>query len=239
MDAATIKRRAMREVGDVGRDTVWEVTLPISTESGTWTLSFGGRTTGAIVALADRGVVQSALESLLGVGNVEVIGIPLGPFLIKLTGSFGAQCLPETSYPFLANGSGLQPAATLTPIQKDEGESQVLTSVANEIYIDLAAIPNPETRRVKLKIALLETLLGGSHSAIDIETAQRVEKFAQQHDNLLELLDRAKADLREILNSGATSARAGGSTSGKIRKQTPNGRAYGQLSRDRHTGRFS
>ena len=228
---ANIIARALREVGDVGANVVWEVALPAATEGGWWTLSFAGRTTNALAALAMPTPIQAALELMLGAGNVRVTGVPRGPFVISFVGELGAQPLPETLYPLTADGSNLDEPATLVAIQRNSGDSPVLAEIAQTLVAEWGEIKNADVTRLRLKVALLETLLGGSHIAIDVETAQRVEKLSQQFKNLRELLDLAMGELEGLYAASRTSAGAGAAYGGKIRKQTPNGQPYGVLTR--------
>lgn len=233
IEAAKIKARALREVGDLGRDALWEVTLPQSTDGGVWSLSFAGQTTLDIAALAMPNVVQSALDGMFGAGSFAVSGVPRGPFRIALTGALGAQSLPETSYPMSATGAQLQPPASLAAIQLDKGESPVMTAIATMVYDDdkLALIPNTETRRLKLKIALLDTLLGTSQKGVDVQTAQRLERLSQQHSNLRGMRADAVADLEAITGQSSTFDQVTTTVATVIAKRTPNGQPYGVLSR--------
>lgn len=233
IEAAKIKARALREVGDLGRDALWEVTLPHGTDGGVWSLNFAGQSTADIAALAMPNVVQSALEGLFGAGTFAVSGVPRGPFRIALTGALGAQALPEVNYPLTATGAQLQPPATLATVQLDEGEAPIMAGIATLVYDDdkLALITNTDARRLKLKIALLDTLLGTSQKGVDVQTAQRLERLSQQHSNLRGLRADAVADLEAILGQSSTIDQVTTTVAAVIAKRTPNGQPYGVLGR--------
>ena len=231
MDDQTLKRRALREVGDTGMCCQWEVTLPQSTQSGVWSLSFCGVQTSALSALTGRAAVQSALEALtiIKAGNVEVMGVPLGPFRIRFVGELGGQKLPFDQYPLSGSGAALVPAAQLQAIQTEMGDDPVMTSIATELLANIGFANKPDARLSKLKLGLFDTLLGQSHKGVDVQTAQRLEKLAQQHSNLLQLRSNCEGELNAALGLSDTGVPGGAPVATKIRKTTPNGLPYGVL----------
>ncbi|MEQ1842144.1 MAG: hypothetical protein ABL994_17190, partial [Verrucomicrobiales bacterium] len=62
--------------------------------SGTFTLNFGGIATGAIAFNADAATIQTALEAVLGTGNVLVTGAVAGPFTVTFQGALANMDVP-------------------------------------------------------------------------------------------------------------------------------------------------
>jgi hypothetical protein len=76
------------KVKDAGKDEVQKVT--VTATGGTFTLSFGGKTTGDIAENATAAKVQEELEKLssIGSGNVTVTGNAGGPYSVTFGGKF-------------------------------------------------------------------------------------------------------------------------------------------------------
>ncbi len=72
-----------------GTDQVQTVTVTGTPTGGTFTLTFGGVATVAIAYNAATGVVQSALDTVLGAGNSVVAGS--GPYTVAFKKSLGAR----------------------------------------------------------------------------------------------------------------------------------------------------
>ncbi len=74
--------------GGGGTDEIQEIELAEDAQGGSFTLTFGGDTTGLISAAATAGEVDTAFEALasIGVGNVDVTGPAGGPWLVEFTG---------------------------------------------------------------------------------------------------------------------------------------------------------
>jgi hypothetical protein len=243
MDAGALQRQALREVGDNGRDTLWEVSLPISTSGGTWPLLWIGGSTAPVAYNATPAQVQTALEARpnIGTGNVIVRGVPGGPYRIQFAGALGGQSLPASSYPLTANGASLVPASTLVAVQLDAGESQALATIVTEIYTRHSAVTNEELLSLYIRRDLLYILLGESQKGIDVQTAQKMEKFKDQHDNLLALQELTLSEIHRLQAAGAANQTAAGRGPSvrPMTKKTPNGLPYGVLGFDRTRGRFS
>lgn len=80
-----------------------------------FTLTFGGATTGSILAAATAAQVQAALEALpnLDVGDVVVTGSAGGPYTVKFQGEWQGKDVPQlTTTP--TGGTGTVTAATTT-----------------------------------------------------------------------------------------------------------------------------
>jgi autotransporter-associated beta strand protein len=77
--------------GALGTGTGANEVQTISTipTSGTFTLSFGGIATAAIAFNADATAIQTALEAVVGTGNVVVTGNVAGPFTATFQGALG------------------------------------------------------------------------------------------------------------------------------------------------------
>lgn len=79
---------AAGKITDKGKDEVQKVTVTDAT-GGTFTLSFGGKTTAGIAYNAPAKVVGEALEALttIGAGGVTVTGEAGGPYTVTFSGS--------------------------------------------------------------------------------------------------------------------------------------------------------
>lgn len=92
-----------------------QITLRGSPSGGTFTLTFGGQTTGSIVYNASADVVQAALEALssVGYGNVLVSAPnPGGPFVVEFIGSLAA-----ANQGAITSSSSLSGSATLANVE--------------------------------------------------------------------------------------------------------------------------
>lgn len=94
-------------------------TLTIDATGGTYTLTFGGQTTGAIAEAATAAVVEAALEALstIGENDVKVTGAAGGPYTIEFQGALGKQNVAAiiTDGALLTGGAGTAVIATTTP----------------------------------------------------------------------------------------------------------------------------
>jgi hypothetical protein len=72
------------------------ITLLGSPTAGTFTLTYGGHTTGALAFNATSTQVQTALQALasIGSGNVTVAGNPGGPFTVTFQGAMSNESVP-------------------------------------------------------------------------------------------------------------------------------------------------
>ncbi len=71
---------------------VQQVSVSGKVASGTFTLTFGASTTGALVATIDAPTLQTAMDGICGIGNTVVTGAPGGPWTITFAGTLtGAQ----------------------------------------------------------------------------------------------------------------------------------------------------
>ena len=91
----TIEFLAPDASGGISANEVQTVALPPATNGGTFTLTFGGKTTGDIAFNASSGVVAgklNALDSIAGSGgSVSVTGPDGGPWDVEFTGSLAGQ----------------------------------------------------------------------------------------------------------------------------------------------------
>lgn len=70
---------------------VQTVTITGTPTAGTFKLAYGGEQTGTIAYNAASTAVQSALQAVLGTGNVTVTGSAGGPYTVTLAGDFAGQ----------------------------------------------------------------------------------------------------------------------------------------------------
>lgn len=106
-------------VPSIGTDEVQTVTITGTPSGGTFTLTFSGQTTSAIVYNASASAVQSALEALSNIapGDVTVTGSNGGPYTVTFNGAYDGTDVPQMTATASLTG-GTSPAvavATTTP----------------------------------------------------------------------------------------------------------------------------
>lgn len=93
--------------------------ITVDATGGTFTISFGGSTTGAIAEAAAAATVQAALEALasIGTGNVTVTGSAGGPFTITFVGALARTNVAQvtTNSASLTGGAATATPSTVTP----------------------------------------------------------------------------------------------------------------------------
>lgn len=242
MEAEAMQRKAMDEVGDTGRNARYELSLPLSTNGGTFPLSFAGQSTLDLPRWVAKEALQSTLELLpnIGAGNIKVLGLAGGPWRFEFAGDLGAQPLPAELYPFTADGANLTPPAALNMVPIGEGRERVLTAKAAELFEDYASVSNERLRFLLIKRGLIDLLLGGSYSLVDVESGDRADKLSQQFANLRALRALVETEMAQLGGNptGSTASTTSTPHAGKIRKMTPNGLPYGVLGVGR-SGRLS
>lgn len=78
--------RVLRKVDEAtAGPTAWTVTVPAGTTAGTFPLKVDDQTVVGIAYNATTAAVKSALEAIVGVGNVTVTGTAGGPYTVTLT----------------------------------------------------------------------------------------------------------------------------------------------------------
>ena len=82
---------------------IQQVSISGSPSGGTFTLTFGASTTGALLPSTDAPTLQGELDGILGAGNSVVTGAPGGPWTVTLAGALSG---PQAT---------LIPASALTP----------------------------------------------------------------------------------------------------------------------------
>lgn len=134
--------------GDVGKyapygGTTDEVQVLTVGGSGltSFTVTFGGQTTGAIVAAATAAQVQTALEALstIGVGNVLVTGSASGPWTLTFRGALADTDVAQvTTTP--TGGSGTVTPSTSTAGGADVGSNGL--QVCSGLLLATVKVPN-------------------------------------------------------------------------------------------------
>lgn len=232
MNPSERQNKALLEVGDTGRNALYEVALPLSSSGGAWRLSFCGYFSAPLLPFASRDDVRQVLEALpgVGIGNVRVFGVGGGPYRIEMIGDLGAQFLPLETFPLVADGSLLQPSAQLIVTQLETGAAPQLSALAATRDTEYASITHERSRFLLLKRDLLDALLGETQRGIDTNVNNADEKRSQQHSNLLKLRALVQSEIEQIGTSGLGAGVPLSTPFGvKLRKTTPNGLPYGML----------
>lgn len=124
--------------GSTGQSEVQVVTVNGGPSGGTFTLSFGGQTTGTIAYNASAATVQTALRALSTIGgtNVAVSGSAGGPYTCTFQNSLASTPLPLIS----GNAAGLTGSslnATITTVTPGvTGQDLVMTVVLGDRAFD-------------------------------------------------------------------------------------------------------
>lgn len=244
MNAAEIKLTALREAGDGGKNAVYQFDLPRSTNGGTITINFNGLDTDPLAYNVDKDVVSTSLQDLanIGAGNVEVIGVPLGPFRIEMIGDLGSQALPLDTFPMSVDGTSLTPpVSNILVTQPEIGRSPFLAKRIDAIYSKYQSEPNERLLFLYVKRDVLNELLGEAQKNVDTRRNDDEKKWSQQYNQIRSNLILVNTEIAQI-NTGVLNTTSGESNevlTGRIAKRTSNGAAYGCLVRDPFTGRLS
>jgi hypothetical protein len=235
-----LKGQVLTNVGDPGKDAVYELILPLSTVGGYLGLSFSGHATAPIPYPPTREQVREALAALVPIGdlnNIEVEGVRGGPFRFFMRGELGAQALPPNLFPFTANGANLVEPVQLNVNQIELGKAQVLKPKLEILWTNYASIVDLPLRALYCKRDLLKDLRGIAKNFVDTATNERRESASQMFRNLTNLYNECLGEI-----SQATGGAMGDSTgaqqalTGRIQKRTSNGADYGQLLENPYTG---
>ena len=237
-----LKGQVLDQIGDPGRDASWELSLPLSTFGGYMTISFCGHETQPINYPATREVVQNALFQLpsIGTNNIEVIGVPGGPYRLFARGSIGKQFLPMQDFPFLADGSNLTEPSALIVTPLDAGRSQKLKSKLDTLWEANGAYIDINLRALICKRALFIDLLAEARKLIDTTTNERKETASQAFKQLESMNALNEAAIRGT--NGGNAYASGLPTNligvGRIQKRTSNGARYGEMVYDEEIGEY-
>lgn len=135
-----------------------------------FTLTFGGQTTGAIAAAATAATVQAALEALstIGAGNVAVTGSAGGPWTVTFKGTLANTNVAQlTTTP--TGGTGTVTAATTTAGGADVGSDgreilagflytdQPVKGLASGEKLNVPLFDHGKIRVAKLPVPFLDT----------------------------------------------------------------------------------
>lgn len=229
-------RKALDEVGDTGKNAMFELDIPMSTTGGSLVIGFNGNLTEPIAYPASREDIQSALELLPNIGenNVNVIGLS-GSYRFIMVGDLAAQHLPQALYPWVADGTQLEPPVEeLKVVELDAGVMPYLYSKAVTFYmVDHLGKPSDRLRFLYTKKDLLEILLGEAQKNVDYDNTQHREQLSQTSKMLFARIAQVKKEINEIENPAPTSGsdlyntQAAATVTGRIKKRTSDGLPYG------------
>lgn len=231
--AAQYRDRALREVGQLQINAIFQVYLPMSTTAGTLTGTFNAQTSANIAFNADAETFQTAMEALstIGAGNIFVYGVPVGPYLLEFMGDLAGQEAPFPSF----NGTNLTPPSpTLRAVLIQQGATQDFAADADLMWLEANSQPNSVLKYLRTKLGLINLQLGIYSQLVDnaVGYVNRVEnKDSQRFDHLMRLKEDTLADLARE-EEVVAAQNAGQTHFGKILKLTPNGEPFGFLKRD-------
>jgi hypothetical protein len=137
-----------------GVNEVETVTITGSPTGGTFTLTYGGQTTGTIAYNATAATVQTALTGLssVGTGNAAVTGSAGGPYTVTFQGTLAATNVTAITGSGAGLTGGTSPAvAVTTPTQgvADNSTSAISSPLANTDYVYVTGdVPGTYTYRL-------------------------------------------------------------------------------------------
>jgi len=116
------------------------ITTTDEPDGGSYTLSFGGETTGAIAHSADAAAIKSALVSgisTIDTDDIDVTGGPIGastPIVITFQGALAAQDVGDITIDASNLTTGANPSAAPTVTEARQGHAASYTGAANQTY---------------------------------------------------------------------------------------------------------
>lgn len=120
--------------GTQGVNAVQTLTITGSPDSGTFTVTnpANGLTSGTIAYNAANGDIQTALEAIVGAGNITVSGdaLPANAKTLTFGGDLAYQVVPLLAANGAALGGGSDPAAAITEATPGSGEGTIVVSGA-------------------------------------------------------------------------------------------------------------
>jgi RHS repeat-associated protein len=131
-------------------DAVQTVKLTGSPTGGTFTLTFGGQTTGAIAFNASASTVQSALAALssIGTGNVVVTPAVNGGWEVRFTGTLGGVYQSQMTADGTGLSGGTSPTAAVSTLSLG-GDAGNVVDVTDPKGLDTRTYSDPMGRAVQ------------------------------------------------------------------------------------------
>jgi hypothetical protein len=188
------QQKAVLEVGDTGNSAVFEITLPMATTSGSWLIAANGIPTEPLDPFISADALEVALETIstIGVGNIHVSGLPLGPFTLQLMGELSGQEVPDGW--LVASGVSLIPVGSVTVVRTKQGRTETLSQLAAQYWEMYAGTPD-YVRHLKVKLELLKVEIGRAVKLVDGKDGDAEAKESQRFANLLKLKKDTETDL--------------------------------------------
>ena len=222
------KLKARKEVGDISKNHIFEVRLPLAVNGGHWNPIFNGVQGYDIPFNGNRSAVLSSLESLstIGPGQVMVKGIPKGPYYLEFQGDLGSVDLDGI---LTSNGAGLMvgglvpdPPVGVTVSTSQIGAATAYESDADALWssMDSGHVPY-NIRYLVLKIELGKLKLGTLSGKVDTKDRDYEVKHSQQVAELRRLINDAKQEYDGYIRDSSSSG-ANASLTAKIIRRDPN-----------------
>lgn len=192
---------ALSTIGEAPCGAIFELLLPIATDDGGFTLTYNGQTTLELNYNVDAATMQAALEDLstIGLGGVKVDGQKKGPYYIELTGeNVGASWATLT-----ADGSGLSPAAGLTPKAVRNGRASRFADKASQYWAKYSTITDLDLRALYMtRDLIVQDAMGASVSSVDVRDGDEESKDSQRVTNLKAILADVNAQIARKIELG-------------------------------------
>lgn len=216
MEALDWQKKAVAEVGDGGANAIYELRLPFATSGGSFAVSVGAGRTTPLPFSASALQIQTALELLpaIAVGGITVSGPKTGPFYLELSGDNAGQWIEEGW--LSADGSLLQPPATLTPVLLQNGRSMRLDAGAAKLWGEYGDKVAGYERYLFVKHDLLIGELARYARDVDGRDNDAESKQSQRFAQLRVLLNEVKGAI-DRLDASALAAGTGQTFAGMTR----------------------
>ncbi len=161
---------------DGASNEIQTITSADTPNAGSYTLSFGGETTGSILYTADAAAIKTALVagiSTIDTDNIDVTGGPIGadnPIVITFKGALAAQDVGDITIDKGTLTLGGNPIADpiVTEARQGHAASGMFTTSANRTYtctvVGTGEVGNDDNLEIKVKIgtAVLKTVNVGT-----------------------------------------------------------------------------
>lgn len=227
------REKIAAEIGDVPRNHVFELRIPISVSSGAWRFVVNGSSTGPIPYNASGDAVALAIGLLdtVGEGNVQGSGPRKGPHTLEFTGEMGGLDLRG----IVSTTSNLEPDAPVTVHTLQVGQRTQYTADILKLWNGLGD-ETPEgiakspfaSRYAFIKFEVGKKRLGYLMGRVDTKDRDYEQKRSQEVAELRRVIQDAQNEMARLASALDTNG-GNSALSGRIKKRTGSGLGYGQV----------
>lgn len=233
LSPAEWREKAASEIGDVSRNHVFELRIPISAGGGSWAVNVNGSLTTPI----PYNVAGTLLAGYVGIldtvgeGNVQTDGPRKGPYSMEFTGEMGGLDLNG----LVTTQSALEPESPVTISTLQVGQKTKYSADILKMWQGMGD-DTPEgigkspfaVRYAFIKAEIGKKRLGELMGRVDTRDRDYEQKRSQEVAELRRVIADATNQLSSLsLVLGGNGANS--SLSGRIKKRTASGLDYGQV----------